>query len=948
MLALLNKIVSGFVLFVFFINSIAQSTPLGLTHPNQDDKNRKLRDSIDKGGVTTPLIEYPVSAQYPTQFFEDGKVPKMLSDLQSQQYLLRQHRESILKRTEADSKKPLVTIAVFDIGVDLGNENIRNHVKFDVKDGKIVGAGYDFMSLTPWGTHKIVDPWIFAIGAEDVNDYGQIRNALDKSESLQSKKSKLGPIETLMQMNDALVEQALAEIKKTPDLKGTFFEKLNSKNINIFGLMQLAQLPISEQEYADNLSKNDTYKLNSEVKDSTPSSIKTFISKPDLSWVVNPATGLSDGLEVIGKDLSKIEGILKVQEILNSTFQKEGQLDLFNKTLENVSKFFTFHHFPPGAQFEDIIAYSSAKLSNLISLNKLGSQIESPLFDFFSLVRKMYYQNPNLDWNKLISTSFVFYEGLLKTYHSANSYYKEAALVAETQGYLNDLNYLKKFIEEQTKENQLEKKFNDYISYGRFPWIEGVSSQQRKMLVRATNPLFHPDSESADHGVHVAGTPTSYFDDYRIFPIRVSLGMVKGNALIQKQYVGKNIQALHEWLQIPVVARSVLNTLKKDAKVSSDLLNYDITNPARRKAFADFMMANYFNSYLKNTASQSGIVSQSLHWEIQEGAKIVADLKIPFANASLGGEIEQPDYDKYQNQDSEKIKASLDFFFAEFQKYVIAEAVNGVGKNTLFMMAAGNSKNYADNESRTNYPAGLSSPWLLKNLKSGETIASQGIKNVAIVMSLNEKNALSNYNNLILSGEDVIAIRGEDIQSQSTSFSMLGARKTFRRMLPEVRMYDFNPEDSRFVAFLQNNKVPNSLVSKYIKVAKSFALVSRLFLFLKYNDHRDLKNGTSMAAPTLIALASEMFQKKLVRLGKKQGKLITEDMVYGQEGFRPEDIMKLIKKNAVSENFGPNVKIHKIKNAKNQKPSEKETEFTELLLKIRNSGALCLRHYSKN
>jgi hypothetical protein len=926
MYTLRHRIIIGSLSVSLIFNNFSFATTLGAkpTVPQQDGSE----------GITTPIMEYPVSAQYPAQFFVDGKIPQMLVDFRSQQYLLQQHKEEIIKRSKEDEGKPLVTIGVLDIGADLENKALREHIKFDIKDGKIVGAGYDHMSQTPWGTHQLLDPWIYAIGAESVNEFGQIK--------LQDTQS---PIKHLLNLNSLVVDQVLLEIKNNPQLQNTFFSKLNKKNINMIGILKLAQIPVSLEEYEQNLKNGEIYKLNSQNTEKAPGLVKSFINNPELQWVMNPSTGLPDGLELLADKISQLQGADEFMKIISGVLQTKEIITPLKKEIGNLNKFFQIHHFATGSQVAEIFPYTMVKMSNLIALQQLGSQIESPLFDYFMLLRRLKLENPSLKWDVLLDNSFKIYEALLQSYHQDNVNKKEYSLIDETEKYLSDLDYLKKFVYELDKESKLDVVFDQFMNEGKVPWIKGFSSSNRKMLVRGLNPVLHPESQYADHGSHVAGTSKAYFKDYRVFPIRVSLGMVKANPIIQDEFVNKNMQALQSWLELPIVSRSIMNTFKKDAKISGDILNYDLNSENGRKAFVKFLMTDYFNNYLRVGASRGGIVGQSLLWEIRESAKMLADRKIPFANLSLGGEVEQPDYDKYQDRNEEKIKATLDYIYAEFEKYHIAEALSTVGKNTLYMMAAGNSKNYADNESRTDYPAGLSSPWLAKNRKQGETLPTDGMKNVAVVMSLNETNSLSNYTNLILSGDEVIAIRGEDILSQTTSHSQWSVKKTFRRVLPEVRLFDFNPEDNRFVNFLKKTNMPESLVKVSIKMAKSFVQVSKLFLFHKYNDKMDLKDGTSMATPTAVAMAAEIFQKRLARLSKKLGRVVTEAEIYGKAGFTPEDIMEVVKKNIRAEKYGPSVTIKKIKNAKNQEPSQKENEFTKKLLQIRNSGALCLKYY---
>lgn len=910
--------------------------------------------------VSPKLVEAENSIGYqkPENFFEptnDGKryIPDNYIEMTTQRAEWIHEEANIVKRVEYDKlRKDLITIAVIDQGVDIGNKEIRDRVAFDVNNGRIVGAGYDFIGADSFASAVLLDPWIYSIGAKGINAVGQIQGARGVRQENEKKNPADHPLAILVSQNDILVQQLMAKIRTNPELSSTFFTKLNPQNTNIIGLLRLFGFEVNadvikQLKAADALVKPQ---MNTAIFAAEPE-LKVTHDFASSSWVMNKNTGLPDFFSQV--TLETLGGLDTLISEMKSIFTPENKTFVdFMKNVNLASTYFKIHHFAPGANKAQLGSYTFAKFSEQIAIKKQGSMATDGSYDLLLELRAQKIRNPNMEWSTLVENALTVYRKIYSGLAQHPDSQREYSQVATFLSGFRSADEVEKFLLERNKEFNYDQQVNSLNEKGVWSWVKGLSSKIRKYSVRALHPMLHRESVGSDHGTHVSGTAIPYVGEkYRILPFRVNLGLVTANKTLQEEMVNKNLAALSEWFKKPVVARAVKAQLES---IGMNLSRIDVETAAGVEQLSRFMIEQYKGN-LRFDVSGSGIVGQVLHWEISSAIEQIANKKVSIANLSLGGIGNQPELRPTMDTVQEKLGAQLDYIFMEFQKYTIAEAVVTKGKNTLFFMAAGNSNNFGDADIRSNYPADLRSKWLNKHAKPGDFLPGEQTDNVAIVMSSNEKGRLSNFTNAVFTNKAIFAIRGEDVLSQTFTHNLGGALNTIANKAPwlqnAIRMLStLDPDDGR----LDDIKKVFNLTTEEILANRGIIIeairAEMLHLGLKGNDATLRMDGTSMASPRTASTTAE--HELEVRAKANGGAGISEADAYGQKGFLPTDVISRMQKVGKWTQIGePEVDGNKIKYTtlsefeKESPPSKKNAQLERELLSIQKSNIRCINFY---
>lgn len=914
-------------------------------------------------GVSPQLVEVKnnIGYQKPENFFEpsangENYIPDNYREMSTQRSEWIHDEANIVKRVEADKlRKDLITIAVIDQGVDIGNKEIRDRVAFDIKNGKVVGAGYDFIGADNFASAVLLDPWIYAIGAKGINALGQIQGARGVRQENQKKNPEDHPINILVSQNDALVQQLMEKIRSNPNLSSTFFTKLNPQNTNIIGLLGLLGFSINTEvitqlKVAGALVKPN---MNTAVFADQPE-IKVTHDFANSSWIMSKSTGLPDFFSHV--TLETLDGLDSLINEMKSLYTPENKIfaEFMNNT-KLASTYFKIHHFAPGVNKTQIISYTFAKFSEQIAIKKQGSMASDASYNLLLELRAQKIRNPNLDWSTLVENALAVYRKVYIGLAQHPDSQREFSEVATFLNAFSSADEAEKFLLERNKEFNYDQHVKSLNESGRWHWIKGVSSQIRKYFVRVSHPLLHRESIRSDHGTHVSGTGIPYLGDkYRILPFRVNLGLVTANKSLQEEMVKKNLVAMNEWFKKPLVARAIKSQLEK---IGMNLSNVNVETTAGAEQLARFMIEQYKNN-LRTDVSRRGIVGQVLHWEISSAIEQIADKKVTIANLSLGGMGEQPEHRPSMDRLPEKLANQLDFIFMEFQKYTIAEAVVTKGKNTLFFMAAGNSSNFSDADIRSNYPADLRSKWLNEHAKPGDFVPGEKTDNVVVVMSLNEHGKPSNFTNAIFTNKTIFAIRGEDVLSQTFTHNLSGALNTIATKAPWLQnaarmLSTLDPDDGRLDDIKRYfNLTTEDILSNREIIIKALR-AEILHLALKGNDATVRMDGTSMASPSAASVTGE--HELRFRAAALNGAGLSEAEAYGKEGFLPTDIIKRMQMAGKWTQIGePGQDMSKItfltlrEFEKESPQSHKNIALAQKLNSIRSSKIMCHRFYGKN
>ncbi len=892
----------------------------------ESDTERRL-------GIRSVDARNPVIYQGAEGFFANGVVPKSFSDAQRNSPGWKQFETEIVARVAADQKRSLVKFAVIDTGVDPGNKVARDHIAFKVENGKVVGAGLDLMGNSGYAFPHLLDPWAMLVGSGGLNEDDLI---VAPNEN---------PNKYLADLNEKVMVQVMTAIKANPKLANTFFTKMNSKNTNLIGLLRILSYEINADANKQLASTGHTIQPTMKT-DSLAGVEKSLFTFANGEWIMSPDSGLPDFFGNF--DLERLEGIVELKQTIATIVNEKTDIGraIFKMT-KDTARYFRAYHFDYNDPLELVYSYTFEKISMLIAQNKLGSQVHHPAYSFYLSLRKIKARAPQLTWDQIIESALGVYKSVILSIQQDKVTQRRADEMKKLNAQLLGLDQVRKFILSAVAGKNIDSILAHIDSVGSLPWVPDESSINRQYSLRVKHHLLHSSSMDQDHGTHVATTPVAYVgDNYRILPYKIGLGYIKAPPSVEKPIVKRNLDAMFEWFQKPVVARSLFDLLANEAKVE---LMVDVNTTDGRLKLAEFMKVR-FESYLQRDISASGIVGQELHWNLVTAITDVTKEKAAVGNLSLGGGFTEPEYYPTTDTDEEKIGATLDFIFGEFQKYTVADAITTIGKNTLYFMAAGNENQISDGFTRTNYPADLRSPWLSNHKKDGDDpLPGENLKNIVIVGSLNAQGRPSTFTNEVMTDGDVFQIRGENIRSSTMTFNMTGAETVLQARFPEIfrtqmHLASLNTQDSRVAAALQALQLPPEDYNTFRTLIIQAIEMNVHTLKLQNNDQMAVKSGTSMASPEE---ASKAIAKLVDYLNAS--KLLEAD-AYGKPGYTPTDLVAALKKDGIFVSTGQKSRLQYYSFAGLEKllpPSEIESRFIAKLNTLRGETKnQCLKIYS--
>tara|TARA_B110001454_G_scaffold219111_1_gene250030 strand:+ start:33048 stop:35840 length:2793 start_codon:yes stop_codon:yes gene_type:complete len=889
-------------------------------------------------------VDNPIEVQRAENFFApDPKTktvnpPKSFLTAQERFIALKGKHNRIVEMVKArEGDKFIVPVSIIDSGIDPLNNFAESILDWKIQNGKVVGAGQDFLSNTPWAIPQLQDPWIYAIGADGIDEIFRVVGA------------KENPIEFLTKLNEDVMEAVVKAIKANPNLQNTFFTKINSSNTNMIGLLRLLgyhadEKVVAQFEKQGRLISPQTSPVKVNPEDA---SLLKFAA---TSWIMSSDAGLPDFLSLF--ELERLKGLKELQATVDKALSVGGETGLgasLKKLIGVQATYFKGHHFETNTPRKLVGAYTMAKLSEQIAFKKLGTQIYNPSNDFYLALRKMKAVYPGATWDQIIERAFNVYTGVLATMLQDPATQTNFAEINEIKGQLASLDLVRKFIYEGTKNKNFEVILKQIEEKGRAPWIPGESSLYRKFVMRTKLPDMHKEAEF--HGTHVATTGEAYLNKgYVADGARVGLGAIGANVQVQQEMVIKNLELLNAWFQKPVVARAIFDTLKKDGITETAEgranLPKSIDTQEDIQKLAKFMTQK-FGPNLMSMASQRGMVGLELHLNLIERFKDDAMAKRPIGNLSLGGESSFPSRHATLDTPEEKLASKMDFIFNEFQKYMIAEGLATHGKNTLYFMAAGNSNNVGDGTTQSDFPADLRPKWLEKYKLPGEgPLPGEKVSNIAIVMSANEDGNRSGFSNMIFTENAQFMARGENINSGAMGYSLYMSNTMIKARYPEVFraqrfMSGIDDSDSRVADAMERMQIPFEEFAMLRSLLIQTTDMVRSHKALQFNDQRAEISGTSMGSPEVAFFMAEKRREKM----KKDN--LTNEEAYGKAGYRPEDMIQLLATEA---------KLVPVGTVKNSVPSifdkqkyvprsEKANALEKDLNNIRSSNILCIRFY---
>ncbi len=837
-------------------------------------------------------------SQNPRDSFADGKMPRQLSLIANQEREASlKLREEIIQRVKRDKLNPnLIEVAVIDSGLDIWHEDLRDQLAYDIKDDKIVGVGKDIMAKDAVPSYVMVDPTLFAFGAEAVKD-GLIVKAPES------------PLAEMKKINDRFTQILLEEIKNNPEIIKSLFARLQPGTFTIFGMSKLLK---SWNEY-DSLSD---YKKNKEKFPERYVDVNTkylgdkdavtdlFVDEAQKGWNLNQEENIPFALD----NATRIVGFDHFHAAITRAFEKINAEMNFQRHVQQVKDYLTVHLPDKNGRADkgDIDdAFEKLSLETGAYL-LLGYKAYDPLEKIRAIVAKIR-KNPTMTT-------------------------KEA--IADLPTVINEtIQGLDKLIgEEEKKEIPAVRRAFDTLlqavsqmSILTENTVEGDKARSafRRYAIRNHHPYIASETLSNQHHTHVASIIAKQNPNIRIYPIKVVTQTV-ASPVEQKEIFETTIGELSSWLQMPLIKKLI-------AQVEKEYGVKQLSEEQIKRAIYDYLKANGLNVLFVH--------------QVLEAIKTVGQRKIKLANVSLGTLFEK------EHAKSKTMESIAEDLFAEFVRYQIGETIEKHAPKSVFFVATGNEKAWVDGVSRSAFPVGITS-LRLKQISEREKLSpapNNRVRNVVAVGSVNpNQGTMTSFSNLLIdpyipqifsTGEEImgaIPSRAGGIQSKVADETLKPALKALRSFDQAVDNWKENKgqvkSDPKF-----HDLIINLL---QLKLMGSFvSLEYPTFLKSQFVANRQELSGTSMATPSAIGQTADEENKLQIKLGVK-----TEE-VYDHPEFAHEKlILRLFaatQKSDMSQTFDIRMLIKELETWQPSKGEEKLKKFVGEV-KAKSESIKCL------
>lgn len=656
------------------------------------------------------LFLFHACKELPTQdlnkIFKDKNVPKHLLRLQTQKADLTPTKENqIIKRIKEDSQRSdLVTVAVIDSGFDLYHPDLINQIQFSVKDGKIVGAGHNFMSNQPFASHYAIDASLYSLLASKTS-----------FQTIERLKDQGNPLTFLKELNDEFRKYVIDGIKKDPELGKSYFGFIGENSFHFLSFQNdLKYYDIYIEEYEKNKMENELIGL-----ESKPTENFFIKKKKELDLLKTNGFVMNFSGETPPVFNTNVEHYDKFIALVRSAAKAIESKHGIQLRIENLARFSNIDYSNNKVKAID---KAIERISETMPLLLFGEKIHDPL----ARIEQELMRNPgyeNLSLTEALSKYKADIELNIKEY---DFYYKDQNQ-KEIKALKEALYVVDNLINAFDALAKDEKAKIRYLS------------ELRKLTYRSHHPFLAPYSSSNNHGTHVAATIAAQSKNVRILPVVIttttrSLTDEEFN-LLQKEFFDN------------------LQEFKKDSYYSlllGKLYSEFPDSRALSERTIDKLLLNYIKANKLNLVFISEFI-KSIKYVGESNAKIVS--------VSLGTVFEK-------KIGSSQWKESLvEELFSEFMRYKAGEYIEKYAKNKLFLIASGNDNAWIDGVTRTAMPVGIVSQRLYEiALKNNlEHSPNNRIDNILAVGSVSEFGYLSQFTNFSIGKIKQIFSVGEDV-----------------------------------------------------------------------------------------------------------------------------------------------------------------------------------------
>lgn len=850
---------------------------------------------------------------------------------------------SVISRAAAISnQKARVSVAVIDNGTDYLHPDLINQIKFDVENGRVVGAGLDVMGNDRWPHPNLIRSEIFSFGAREVKNQ-RIYGAIAK------------PMAALNGLNQLFVDNLLAAISKTPELTGSLFQrKLNKQNVTIFNVIAILKAGFDVKNYADQLKNGKLF---------TPQTIedvaKGFRGETVRELITNPWQLKSDTFGTFTRYFSRIEHadiMFKVLEIVMRNFNSQYKWEKFYTPFE--AYYTSRQKMAPNDTHEQLYSHWYSEATGAAAQDprrqlatSFCEMIDTETFRRLSDPKYA----PSLREKYVDQVVANALEKMMSYSKFALSASKEADVKEQAQTFMEAVPTFHKIYRSFISTPERTMMFCDGKTNPKT-----VDPEILNYVNQRGHSLIDQGSANQNHGTHTAGIIARQSSRINIVPVRIVTATPEYVDDVGNR-IRKDLESKYSvWLQNPIILRGVLTRLGSLSASASAAGALGVL----REYLDDQFKAEYLDFYF--------------FYEILKSIEYVGAKKIKIASMSLGTEFNKGIESGLRTSRKAQLREAMKFLVYEFFKYLVAEQLEKYASKTLFVIAAGNSSQWVDGNTRSALPCDLSSPYFAEVeaiMKNGPTrmagrtsplttavttIPNNRIKNVLCVGSLNSKDELSSFTNLPLTGIPFVLSYGEAIQSPIKASSCDGVSQEYintyglevvTARLPSPPLSgpseaDFDPfyvqmgwlkKDATQFEKIRARSEAWSKIRGWTTLTGQIQSVAKMKLCLRGDAPRARLSGTSMATPGVAGfigrvMAANLFQMKL-----------SESEAYDHPDYSPEHIIQLVVEK--SPRFGGSSliqdvrKVVRIRQWPNLTPAENERVLSMPAMNLNNVRA---------
>ncbi len=781
-----------------------------------------------------------------------------------------------------------VRVAVIDNGVDYMHPELTGRVSFGSIHSTELRAGFDALGDDNWAHPNLIDPSVFAFGAEVAA--GKIRNPL------------ADPLRELSRLNQLFLDRLFAALNGHDLLQNSLFRRLNGPAISVLGAHVLLNIVEFDPEYyarlrEEGLLKNDEFFANPANFDSyldwdkwmareewvldsqsgTPRFAAEY-SLPEALWDIEHADIFHELLSEVYQGFIGETGFDDLlRGFVNYRRAFESESDVPDDLLLQPLQLALFQHDTNFAESDPSLAYVRA-LCESLPLEMLS-----------------FLQEPGLDPEErqarvtaAFDTVFAMAARLNQTVlDSPRDFTDTLVNGAELNQRLldRDRSDLQRFIQQKGTLNfscqDLATEFAGSEAFAEF---------------RATynHPYLSQENTAAHHGTHVAGLVITQDPRIDVVPVRVSTQGLETSAERRAALLERFMNDFSAWIASPVFHEGSDRLFQE--------VFPEIDNPQQRAALFLERVRPLMKVEIENDALELIFME-----DIVEAIAYVGSEKVKVANVSLGTSFAAAPTSPISVDPLDKIPAFFKFLRFEYFKHKVALAVLTEAPHTLFVIAAGNDGNWVDGKSRSALPCDLSSPYFSKFEQEDQRIPNSVINNVLCVGSLNANDELSSFSNLPITQVPFVLSYGESILSTIRTGNCDGAFQDLDSRLskkiwfaslpvnaPTVELaieLGFLTEDDRFddgkafLALSKLNTLLNNTVSGFRQAERSSHCVTNTRQVARLT-------GTSMATPAVAGFVAQMVAAELERSGQ------VDTEVWEEEHFSPQRLISRLKEGA--------------------------------------------------